>query len=68
MADLVDQDRGVADPGRAPVELRLLREDGMKRYVTLGDGRRIGIGRYVAAWKACIELSPNTPIGKGISG
>lgn len=39
-----------------------------KRYVTLGDGRKIGLGRYVAAWKACRELPPNTPIGRGISG
>lgn len=38
------------------------------RYVTLGDGRKIGLGRYVAAWKACRELDPKTPIGKGVGG
>lgn len=40
----------------------------MQRYVTLGDGRKIGLGRYVAAWKRCRELPPATDIGKGISG
>lgn len=40
----------------------------MKRYITLGDGRKIGLGKYVAAWKACLELPANTPIGRGVSG
>lgn len=39
-----------------------------KRYIVLGDGRRIGLGRYVAAWKACLKLPPKTWIGLGISG
>lgn len=39
-----------------------------KRYITLGDGRTIGLGKYVTAWKACLELPPNTPIGRGING
>jgi len=38
------------------------------RYVTLGDGRKIGLGRYVAAWKACKALPPGAPIGRGVSG
>lgn len=38
------------------------------RYVTLSDGRKIGLGRYVAAWKACRDLPPSTPIGRGIDG
>jgi hypothetical protein len=38
------------------------------RYVTLGDGRKIGLGKYVAAWKQCLALPGNTPIGKGIDG
>jgi hypothetical protein len=38
------------------------------RYVTLGDGRKIGLGRYVAAWKECLNLPPKTHIGRGIDG
>jgi len=38
------------------------------RYVTLGDGRKIGLGAYVRAWKGCLRLDPKTPIGKGIYG
>jgi hypothetical protein len=38
------------------------------RYIGLGCGRRIGLGRYVAAWKACLGLPASTPIGRGISG
>jgi len=38
------------------------------RYVTLGDGRTIGLGRYVAAWKACLDLPGNTRIGRGVNG
>lgn len=40
----------------------------MQRYITLGDGRKIGLGKYVAAWKACLELPANAPIGRGING
>lgn len=40
----------------------------MKRYVTLADGRTIGLGKYVAAWKACKALPPQTWIGKDVSG
>ena len=39
-----------------------------QRYVTLGDGRKIGLGRYVAAWRDCLALSPETHIGRGIDG
>ncbi len=39
-----------------------------QRYITLGDGRKIGLGAYVKAWKACKTLDPNTPIGRGVSG
>ena len=39
-----------------------------KRYITLGCGRRIGLGRYVAAWKQCLVLPPTVWIGPGISG
>lgn len=39
-----------------------------RRYVTLSDGRKIGLGAYVKAWKACLTLPPQTPIGKGIDG
>jgi hypothetical protein len=39
-----------------------------ERYITLGDGRTIGLGRYVAAWRQCLALPPRTPIGKGIGG
>ncbi len=38
------------------------------RYVTLGDGRKIGLGKYVAAWKACKALRPGDWIGKGVDG
>lgn len=38
------------------------------RYVTLGDGRTIGLGKYVAAWRACLELPPSAPIGRGVDG
>ena len=41
---------------------------GTKRYVTLGCGRQIGLGRYVAAWKQCLALPPKTSVGPGISG
>lgn len=40
----------------------------MKRYITLGDGRKIGLGKYVAAWKQCLALEPGTFIGKGVNG
>lgn len=39
-----------------------------KRYVTLGDGRHIGLGAYVAAWRSCKTLEPSTYVGRGISG
>lgn len=39
-----------------------------KRYIALGCGRGIGLGRYVAAWKQYLELAPNIWIGKGVSG
>ena len=29
------------------------------RYVTLGDGRKIGLGRYVAAWRATLAAPDN---------
>lgn len=38
------------------------------RYVTLGDGRAIGLGAYVAAWKHCLVLPPHTRIGRGVNG
>ena len=34
----------------------------MRRYVTLGDGRKIGLGAYVSAWKTCLTLPPDTHI------
>ena len=40
----------------------------MKRYITLADGRGIGLGKYVAAWKQCLELPASTPVGRGING
>jgi hypothetical protein len=39
-----------------------------QRYVTLGDGRTIGLGKYVEAWRQCRQLAPGTPIGKGVDG
>lgn len=39
-----------------------------QRVVRLGCGRAIGLGKYVAAWKACKSLPPETWIGRGISG
>src|SRR6266478_9512217 len=39
-----------------------------KHYITLGDGRKIGLSCYVTAWKQCLALPANTPIGPGISG
>ena len=36
--------------------------------VTLADGRKIGLGKYVAGWRTCRELPPDTWIGKGVSG
>lgn len=39
-----------------------------KRYVTLGDGRKIGLGKYVSAWRQCLKLPPGTHIGRGIDG
>jgi hypothetical protein len=27
----------------------------MKRYVTLGDGRRVGLGTYVKAWRSVLD-------------
>ena len=39
-----------------------------KRYITLGDGRKIGLGAYVKAWKACLGLPGNAYIGRGVDG
>lgn len=38
------------------------------RYTTLGCGRKIELGKYVAAWKACREMTPETWIGPGVNG
>ena len=41
------------------------------RYVTLGDGRRIGLGAYVAAWARCKQLPGETRVMRcpdGLSG
>jgi hypothetical protein len=40
----------------------------MSKAITLGCGRQIGLGRYVAAWKACLTLPPHTHIGRGVDG
>ncbi len=37
-------------------------------FITLGDGRKISVSRYAAAWQACLALSPRTPIGRGVDG
>lgn len=39
-----------------------------KYYIKLGCGRRIGLGRYVAAWRRCLELDAGTWIGRGVDG
>lgn len=39
-----------------------------QRYIMLGCGRRIGLARYVEAWKACLALDPKTWIGRGVDG
>lgn len=39
-----------------------------KRCIVLGCGRRIGLGRYVEAWKKCLDLPPKTWIGRGVDG
>lgn len=36
----------------------------MQHYITLGDGRRIGIAAYVRAWKQCKMFPAHTYIGK----
>lgn len=33
-----------------------------KRYVTLGDGRKVSLGQYTAAWKLAKALPPNTRV------
>lgn len=38
------------------------------RYVSLCDGRKIGLGAYVAAWRQCLALPTKTPIGRGVDG
>lgn len=40
----------------------------MGKVVALGCGRRIGLGHYVKAWKACLALSAGTSVGRGVSG
>ena len=40
----------------------------MKRCIVLADGRRLGLGDYVRAWRRCLTLPPETYIGRGISG
>ena len=40
----------------------------MSKCIVLADGRRVGIPRYVAAWKACKTLPAQTLIGPGVSG
>lgn len=43
-----------------------------RHFITLGDGRKIGIARYVAAWRECLRLvndgAGDTHIGKGVTG
>ncbi|RWQ35826.1 MAG: hypothetical protein EOS20_17280 [Mesorhizobium sp.] len=36
----------------------------IKRAVTLGDGRKVSLAAYVAAWKKCLALHPSTPVGR----
>lgn len=38
------------------------------KCIILGNGRKIGLTRYVAAWRACKTLPPQTWIGPGVSG
>ena len=33
------------------------------RYVTLGNGRKVTLGKYVAAWRTCLTLDPNAYVG-----
>ena len=35
-----------------------------QRYITLGDGRKCGLGTYVKAWKTLLALDPSTYIGR----
>lgn len=37
------------------------------RYVTLGCGRRIGLGAYVRAWRQCLALAPETRVAGTLS-
>lgn len=38
------------------------------RYVTLGNGRRVGLASYVAAWRACLAADPAQPIRMDLHG
>jgi hypothetical protein len=38
------------------------------KYVRLGSGRDISLGRYVFAWKKCLALPADTFIGRGVPG
>lgn len=38
------------------------RKQPLKRAVTLGDGRRVGLGQYVGAWKKALAMDPNAPV------
>lgn len=36
----------------------------MQRAITLGDGKKVSLGKYVSAWKTILALPPETFIGR----
>lgn len=40
----------------------------VRHAVRLGTGRLIPLGVYVAGWKRCLELPPETPLRRGVTG
>lgn len=39
-----------------------------QRYVTLGDGTRVTLAAYSAAWRACTAAAPGTEFRRGLCG
>ena len=40
----------------------------MRRYVTLGDGTRVTLAAYAAAWRTCTAAAPGTVFSRGLCG
>ncbi len=39
-----------------------------RRYITLGDGTRVTLAAYSAAWRACTAAAPGATFSRGLCG